>query len=290
MTVPKGFRRVGRGFPCPVCGRTDWCLLSADDTAAICARSESARRCGDAGWLHRLQERPWKPEQWRTRRIPLTAVRGSPDLARLAAQYREAVDHVRLLQFAVGLGLSVPGLCLLGVGWSPEHRAWTFPMTDPEGNVLGIRLRRLSGVKFAVRGGKEGLFIPRDLPGSCADVLLVCEGPTDTAALLDLGYPCGVGRPSCTGGVKLLVALTLTRKPAEVVIVADRDEPGRRGADNLASVLVGYTPAVRVIAPPTGIKDARAWLQAGASRGDVEQVIEAAPVRRLVTKRVEKRR
>jgi hypothetical protein len=61
------------------------------------------------------------------------------------------------------------------------------------------------------------------------------------------------GRPSCTGGIKLLVELMLARKPAEVVIVADRDEPGRRGADNLASVLVAYTLAVRVVTPPAGI-------------------------------------
>jgi hypothetical protein len=56
----------------------------------------------------------------------------------------------------------------------------------------------------------------------------------------------------------LLVALVRRRLPPEVVVVADDDEAGRRGADNLASVLVAYAPAVRVIAPPEGVKDARA--------------------------------
>jgi len=68
---------------------------------------------------------------------------------------------------------------------------------------------------------------------------------------------------------------------SEVVILADGDEPGRRGADNLASVLVAYVPAARVVAPPQGVKDARDWLRAGAGRPEVEAAIQAASVRRL---------
>ena len=66
-----------------------------------------------------------------------------------------------------------------------------------------------------------------------------------------------------------------------MVIVADGDEPGRGGADNLASVLVAYAPAVRLIEPPEGIKDVRDWLRVGGRRSDVEQRIAAAGVRRL---------
>lgn len=116
----------------------------------------------------------------------------------------------------------------------------------------------------------------------------VCERPDwclvsadGAAALLDLGYREVVGRPSCTGGIKLLIKLVRQRRPAEVVIVADGDEPGRRGADNLASVLVAYAPAVRVVAPPAGVKDARAWKRAGATRQEVDAAITAAPARRL---------
>src|SRR5262249_45460075 len=99
-----------------------------------------------------------------------------------------------------------------------------------------------------------------------------------------------VGRPSCSGGTKLLTALVAVWRPDQVVIVADGDEPGRRGADRLASVLVAFVPAVRVITPPEGVKDARAWLHAGASHRDVEELMLAAPVRRLVIHRTEKGR
>src|SRR5262249_39384631 len=155
-------------------------------------------------------------------------------------------------------------------------------MVGTEGNVVGIRLRRPDGSKFAVKGGKEGLFVPANV-FSESSPLLVCEGPTDAAALLGLGFANVVGRPSCTGGTKLLVRL-VQRSRAEVVIVADGDEPGRRGADNLASVLAVYAPAVQVIVPPDGLKDVRDWLRAGGKREDVERVIRVAPVRRLTVR------
>jgi hypothetical protein len=70
-----------------------------------------------------------------------------------------------------------------------------------------------------------------------------------------------------------------------VVIVADADEPGQRGATRLSDVLVCRVLAVRIVTPPAGIKDARAWLLAGATRVDVEQTIAAATVRRLTASR-----
>lgn len=283
MTTNGQWRRVNRANPCPICKRPDWCAVSVDGGAALCQRVESPKRCGEGGWLHQLKAGP------RQERRCVRVVRLSPDgavrddLARLARDYREAVDPGLLYQFAVSLGMAVTSLCRFGVGWSDEHRAWSFPMTDPDGNVLGIRLRRPNGFKFAVTGGREGLFIPMTA-GDDISPLLICEGPTDAGAMLDMGFRNVVGRPSCTGGVKLLVELVRRRRPPEVVIVADGDEPGRRGADNLASVLVAYAAVVRVIAPPEGVKDARDWLKTGGTWQDVEQAIQAAPVRRLTVR------
>ena len=280
MTTNSQWRRVNRANPCPICKRPDWCAVSVDGGAALCQRVESPKRCGEGGWLHRLKDGP------RQERRCVRVVRLSPDgsvredMARLARNFREAVDPGRLYQLAVSLGLSVTSLCQFGVGWSADHRAWSFPMTDPDGNVLGVRLRRPNGFKFAVKGGREGLFLPARA-GDVISPLYICEGPTDAAALLDMGFRDVAGRPSCTGGIKLLVELVRRRRPREVVIVADGDEPGRLGADNLATVLVAYGPAVRVIAPPRAVKDVRDWLRAGGTRADVEKAVGAAPVRRL---------
>jgi hypothetical protein len=153
--------------------------------------------------------------------------------------------------------------------------------------VVGIRLRTDSGFKFAVAGSKQGLFSPADL--RVHDHLLVAEGPTDTAALLDLGSS-AIGRPSCTGGTGLLVALVGRFRPASAVVVADADEPGLRGAAALAGVLAAYVPDVRVIRPPDRVKDARAWKNAGPSADAVitqisAAIAAAAPVRVTVTSR-----
>ncbi len=281
------WQRVNRANPCPICRHCTWCAVSADGAVALCQRVESERRIGEAGWLHRLKNVPWHPQGQRFRRV--TSASRVADLGRLAAEFQQAVDAGRLHQFAVSLGLSVTSLCHLGVGWSAEHRAWSFPMTDAAAVVRGIRLRRPEGYKFAVKGGREGLFLPAK-SAERHSTLYVCEGPTDTAALLDMGFTKVAGRPSCTGGIKLLVELVRRDNPREVVVMADNDEPGRRGADNLASVLTAYATGVRVIAPPDGIKDARAWLRAGGERGDVEQAIGAAAVRRLSIRTKEVRR
>lgn len=277
----KNWLRVSKAKPCPICEHFDWCLQSADGSVAICARTESAKRCGDAGWLHRLRDDPWQPPPRYVRTVCVAAsMVTSLDFAALAKQFQAAVNPVDLHVLAQSLGLSVDSLHRLDIGWSTQHRAWSFPMSNTAGEVLGIRLRRPNGFKFSVTGGKEGLFLPAGQRSKSR--LLICEGPTDTAALLDMGFTNVVGRPSCTGGIKLLVELVRQRDHSDVVIVADGDEPGRRGADNLASALLAYARTVRVINPPNSIKDARAWLRNGGTWADVEQMIQAAAACRLV--------
>jgi len=260
----------------------DWCLISADGGAAICARVESSKRAGEAGYLHRLRHDDFRPRH-RVRTITLKTAGPITDFTDLATAFRHAVDPAQLADLSVQLGLSVPSLNALGIGWSSAHGAWSFPMTDAAGLVRGIRLRKPDGFKFAVTGGKEGLFLPITEHDSAAP-LLITEGPTDAAALLDLTFTNIVGRPSCTGGIKHLAALAQQRRPHEVVIFSDADGPGRRGAMNLASVLRVYVPTVRVVEPPTTVKDVRAWKQTGATRADVEQLIQnAIPWRLAIT-------
>ena len=280
------WRRVSKRRPCPVCRKPDWCLFSGPanaPSAAICARVESRKRCGEAGWLHVLRDdgpvwAPWRRTIRKAVKMMRETERPGIDFGKLAAECQASIEPEALGRLADNLGLSVESLRRLGVGWSAQHRAVTFPMKDPSGRTLGIRLRLPSGRKLAVKGGKEGLFIPSELePGGR---LLIAEGPTDTAALLDFGFQ-AVGRPSCSGGTRHLVGLVRRLQPAGVVVAADGDPPGRLGAGRLASTLAAYAATVRTIQPPDGLKDVRDWRQAGAEYGDVEARISEAPVRRL---------
>jgi hypothetical protein len=270
------WRRVSRDDRCPVCGKGDWCLVSTDGSAAICPRVESPKRVGESGFLHRLlTDTSAGP---RSHIYHVRSTTAGPDLGPLAADCRAALDPGRLYRLARQLGVRETSLTVLGIGWSEEYAAFSFPMVDLGGQVVGIRLRRPDGRKLAVRGGRDGLFLPSTK--SADQRLVITEGPTDTAAALTLGYAHVAGRPSCMGGVKFLCALVRQRPLADVVIIADADEPGRRGANALASRLVGYTPAVRVIVPRR-YKDLRDFVQRGGTREQLEQVIATAPVRRL---------
>jgi hypothetical protein len=278
--------RVSRSKPCPVCGKGDWCLLAKDGSAAICARVESTRRAGDAGFLHRLRDdRDFRPRQ-NIRTIAVRPPEPITSFADLAAEFRRAADPRRLRDLSLRLGLSASALDALGIGWSSSHGAWSFPMTDAAGRTLGIRLRKPDGFKYAVTGGKEGLFLPSITPTE--DTMFVVEGATDAAALVDLGCTSVAGRPSCGGGVRHVVDLVRARTPRHLVVVADADAPGRRGAEHLASVLVAYVPQLRLIDPPAGLKDVRAWLRAGGTRADLVARVGAAPVRKLTIRSTSK--
>lgn len=280
------WQRVNRQRPCPICNKRDWCLYSGDagdPTAVICARTESQKQAGEAGWLHVLRDDgPTWPVWRRTIRTAVKMMDAAKPVGigfdRIATDCRQAAKPEALGRLADGLGVTAASLRRLRVGWSKQHGAWTFPMVGADGRVVGIRLRLTNGRKLAVRGGREGLFVPEGLTGD--GPLLIAEGPTDTAALLDLGFDV-IGRPSCTGGQRLLVDFVQRRQPPEVVVVADGDGPGKRGAESLAVVLVAYAAAVRVITPPEGVKDAREWKRRGATRQEVQEVIDAAKVCRL---------
>ncbi len=282
------WQRVSRRRPCPVCERPDWCLYAGDESApsaAICARVESDKLAGDqgAGWLHILrQDSPvWAP--WK-RTVHLAAKQLQPEapasaetIAREAEAAVASTSPEALRCFAAGLGLSADSLHRLSVGYLKSRRAWSFPMRDARGRIVGVRLRYTKG-KAAITGSRQALFLPDGLPRGGR--LLIAEGPTDAAALLDLGFSC-VGRPSCTGGTKRIVELAKRLQPVEVAIVADGDGPGQRGADRLAVALLAYVPVVRVVVPPPGVKDAREWKRAGATAADVHLAIQAATPKTL---------
>lgn len=272
MSLLDDYRRLHRHERCVICDHTGWCMTSRDDppSKAICARVESGRRWGDAGWVHRLRDDGWRPQgRLRSRTINVGKEPDGSTFEALALEYGKSLEPESLDQFAKQLGVTAASLERLGVGWTGS--CWSFPMRSADGSIRGIRLRRPNGRKFAVKGGREGLFIPRGLAGT--GPLLLPEGPTDTAAALDLGFD-AVGRPSCSTGHRLARAFVRLHRPAQIAVVADGDAPGQAGAATLARSLAAYCRDVRVITPPA--KDLREWLRSGATPKDVQQAMEAA--------------
>ena len=145
-------------------------------------------------------------------------------------------------------------LRLLNIGWFAKSSAWVFPMQRMGNRLIGVRLRPRNGSKFAIKGSKNGLFIPNNLTDK--GVVYVCEGESDTAALLTCGLPT-VGRPSCNSGDRLIGELL---KDRPVVVCMDRDGVGRKGAEQLADYLKCQNQDVMMLEPPDKYKDMRDWL------------------------------
>ena len=243
--------RVTQQHPCPICGKPDWCTVG--DKVVCCMRVESPHTLKNGGWAHGMDARPIG---FRVARPLAPTPTNFLDAATLITRWLRLTTQDALQRFAGDLGLPASTLRYLNAAWADQHAAWAFPMQDGQGNIVGIRLRSSDGRKWAVKGSRQGIFVPAVPP---QDVCWICEGPTDTAAALSLGVY-AVGRPSCTGGVKEIIGLTIRTRIRRLVIVADNDKAGKRGAWHLADEIrlpwkMLYLPA----------KDLRDYVQAGAT-------------------------
>ncbi len=260
-------KRVSHAHPCAVCKKPDWCGYSEDGVWAVCMRVQSEKATANGGWLHRLKDSP--PPPMRVRTLPPPPRPALVDMGKYHAALRARWTPADLEKHAEALDVWEFALDALQPAWDPAHEALAFPMRDGSGSVTGIRLRNAEGKKWAVRGGGDGLFYAPDL--TVKDDLVICEGPTDTAAALSLGLD-AVGRPSCSSGVAHLVALVKRLRVRSLTIVADHDAPHVRpdggtyspGLDGARKLIGEVGRMARIVVPPA--KDIRAWFKAGATR------------------------
>jgi hypothetical protein len=235
-------------------------------------RTASPKPCNSGGWFHRLNEPlEYKPAPKRKPdRVPVQ------DFARLASQYVEQLQDIASLSRS--LGISIRSLERLQAGWNGQ--GYTFPMRNGSERIIGIRVRTDKG-KWCVKGSRTGLFWPEGVYSGSDYPLVICEGPTDCAALLDMEFD-SLGRPSCLGGVEHITEFLKGRR-RDVVILADRDEPkhrpdgsvwlpGQEGAVRLCKAIRPLVRTLKIVKPPFH-KDARAWRIAGATHDVVETVI-----------------
>ena len=267
-------QRVSKANPCPICGRCDWCLISPDKTAAICPRTPegAVKEIPDSGYLHILADRP-KKQQHCSQRGFAVRLNDKPDrdFTALQQQYSRQMTSQQVNTISEQLGVSEQSLRRLNIGW--DGQAYTFPMSNAQGQIIGIRRRFPKGNKVSVKGSKTGLFIPKDLAKS--EPLFITEGPTDTGAALDLGFD-AIGRPNCNSKIDMTVEFCKGR--SEIIVVGDNDKVGREGAEKLAGVLVLHCHSVKIIYPPDKIKDLRQWLRSGLTSETLQRIIQNTKV------------
>jgi hypothetical protein len=299
--------------PCPICGRDkrlNRCFFIPDQVVQCYYEPSKFYRKSGAGdcWLHFLGDRPDRERKRGTRHV---IVRGTPtrekryDLPRLAAKFQARLSTPRLNALAVNLGVSSASLKRLNLGWTDgemmyvqsrgEERAqyaWSFPRRDADGKVIGISLRPRWGNKYAWTDSGAGLHIPTDfISGGRA---FICEGPSDTAAAIDLGLN-AFGRSSCSSDLEFVLPFIRRHELQQLVIFSQCDEihyrldgtpyyPAQDGAEELASQARLYVRDVRIIMPPPAApedKDVRDWKRHGHTGADVEQLINQSKPRAM---------
>lgn len=250
--------RVSNKEPCPICGKPDWCTIG--NYAACCMRVQSAKPADNGGWLHKLggpADRPVTPR-------PTPELRTlSLDFEDLFTRWRRDTSQTRIEQIANRLGVDAWALNKVGVAWT--GRSWAFPMYDPNLRLVGIRIRTDRGDKYAIKGSRNGLFVPSDEAGEC---LWIVEGPTDAAAGVQLGLSV-IGRPSCSGARSWILEMVRRMAPKRVVLVADNDDPGIQGAQRLQAEL---EVSSLLLALPC--KDLRVFVHNGGTLEDIHNLIK----------------
>lgn len=131
---------------------------------------------------------------------------------------------------------------------------------ETEGGFLHIRK---SGGRLTAAA--KLVLPPSDMP------LIIVEGASDVLAALSLGF-IAIGRPNCGACTGLLSRMPLAGR--EVWIIGENDAgAGITGMEETFSVVKRLTSDVKMFLPENGIKDLRAWYNAGLT---CEELIEYA--------------
>ena len=255
--------RARRGLPCPVCEHLhrnpSWCLIDKARGLVICPRVASKRKCGDAGWLHRIDgaamDLPVVP-------FARKAAEPAHDFSDRWQRAQQRATEASRVALAERLGL--PEAYVRTVPCGVDGTAWAFPMQQ-DGTVVGLKLRTQDGLKICAKGSRLGLIVPPAFNPDAVEVWLT-EGESDLMAALGAWGVNAVARPGCTSCTAQVARLA---RGKHLVILADNDAPGKAGAARLAADCMagGGAKTVTVLAPPA--KDVREWVKRGATLSDV---------------------
>jgi len=174
----------------------------------------------------------------------------------------------------------------------PKQIVATYPYHDSSGrlafevvrfNPKDFRQRQPDGKGgwlWKMNGVQKALFrLPEILVAIKARrPIFVCEGEKDVLAMVERGFAatCNPG-----GAGKWQKSYSEALRGAEVIIVADKDAPGRAHARKVATALNGVAASLKVIeCPDVGgrpVKDAADYFAAGGQACDLDQLTQDTP-------------
>lgn len=261
--------RATKRRPCRVCGKPDWCCETRDGEVRLCMRTPSPRPCKSGGWFHfeAVTTMPVpRPESGTGSADRLTQAVCAEMHDRFRTLWHESPGRANLLADVWGVSLAT--LDAMGIGIDPNSDAFTFPMRDAYGGIVGFRTREKDGRKRCIYRSQVGVLAGSGPLEACLRRVYVVEGESDLATLLDLGAV-AVARPgnqSATSTVAGYIANRYAGFRFGVCIVIDRDEPGSAariatisGASSLVRRLqeIPFVRWTKCVYPPAACKDVR---------------------------------
>jgi hypothetical protein len=230
----------------------------------------------NGGFLHKAEDSGVSATQ--RNMLPMPNPECVIDASKIMMKYQSQTTYKMQSDYAERLSVDALSVECLKAQFV-ERDVWAWPMRGASGSCCGIRLRS-DAAKWAVKGSKAGLFIPifKDNPDW---PLMICEGPTDTAAALSMGYY-AIGRQSCMGQADLIKSTIKRLGRDKVIIMSDNDDPkekpdgstwkpGQEGARKLA---IDLGMPCCIVTPKA--KDIRAWRASnGCVRDEIDCIVKA---------------
>ena len=242
MTEENKRIRVSRQNPCPVCSKPDWCLISRDGSAAICARIEagSVKRCGEAGWLQRFDD---------STRIPIIE---GPQVRRPKKRIVRTYDYCD----------ESGDVLFQVVRYEPKD----FRQRRPDGN---------GGWTWNLNGVRRVLYNLPEITEDTSKTVFLTEGEKDSDRLAGLGL---LATTAAMGAGTWRSEYSEILRSRDVVILPDADEAGRKYADQVAGSLSGTAASVKIIELPELPEkgDVSDWLDNGGTVEALYELLEEA--------------
>ena len=276
-TRPLKYRRCTAAYPCQVCGREKYCMVSEAGDFALCTKEESDDRFEKLdGWIHFI---PAKDRRARSivnkHTTPVSNSLELRDFTLFHQHYTRSMTPLARINLANGLGLSVEALEQFDLGYCVYPSALVIPAMAGDHQIVGLRHRRMnpsgSVSKWHCERGSAAYPLLRKTPVEPGMPLIITEGPSDCFAATAIGLSACAkwSKPLDVLKARVLIDYATRVQSSMCIVAGDNDASGGGETSAIESGLLikELMPNAQVLTviPPRDIKDLREWVQKGAT-------------------------
>lgn len=153
------------------------------------------------------------------------------------------------------------------------YKCITFPLIALSGEIVGFYGRGIEGKRHQYsKGDRKGLFNA----SACENVeeIILTESIIDALSLIQLGFMNVLPMFGVNGHTPTIQSFIEKVAPKEIILFLDNDQVAKDSAKELVATYKKKQQPVSEVRLPNQIKDINEFLSNGATRQDVEQLLE----------------